>query len=1069
MATILKNNIENTCNCKNPDVKIEGDCQPPVVDVSTDDALNNYDKLINKPSINGHVLSGDKTGEDLGLVDAEEGKGLSTNDFTDEYKDKLEHIEPEAQRNVQSDWAQDDASLDDYIKNKPTKLSQFENDTDFDTQTGVRVKISQHNVDSDAHLDIRQSVTNETNRAIYAENSIRQLFNGEVVERQAGDAHLQELITTEAATRILGDTILQDNIDGEAVLRREADQRLQTNINAEAGLRTAADNVLQANINTEAGLRAAADSALQDQINAYDSRIAAEALARQQADTTLQQNIDTEAALRIAADTALGGRIDDEASARQGADEALGTRITNEETRAIGVEGTLSNLTTTTKTNLVSAINELDSTKQDNITGAATTITNLDLVASRALISSPAGKVAVSDITATELGYLDNATGNIQTQLDNKVEKNNAITAGTKCKITYDTKGLVTGGTDLVQSDIPALNLTKISDVTATATEVNYLSGVTSAVQTQLNNKVDKSTSNSVIYGTDDSGNQTTISYTPSLQNGAIVQRGLANGQIAVPETPTANAHAASKKYVDDKISAAISEAVVFKGTVADETLLPQSGNTNGDMYWITAFSNNPPTGMTAGRSGSAIWKSNGATGEWNYTQDSIYEPDEETIDLNANGELEVMVSSVANNAITKQSDGLHVDISGKVTKNNDITGATKCKITYDSKGLVTAGADLVASDIPNLSLSKITDVTATAAEVNVLDGITASTTELNILDGVTASASELNILDGATLDTTELNYLDGVTSSVQTQLDNKVTKNTDITGATKCKITYDSKGLVTAGADITLSDVTDITASTSEVNVLDGITASTAELNILDGVTASTAELNYVDGVTSNIQTQLNNKQATITGAASSVTDSDLTALRLLISDANGKIAASSNITATEASYLDGVTSNIQTQLNEKAVPADIGNATITFKANGSTIAGQSFTTNASTDVEIDLGNTGLVDDVQINGTSIVSNKVANIPYADGTVAGVVKCGGYGLQMATGGIIKISPAATTSIETKTGTSNPLTPNNIDLIVKSGLINNTQTMTASEKQSARGYIGATQVIMRDWM
>ena len=55
----------------------------------------------------------------------------------------------------------------------------------------------------------------------------------------------------------------------------------------------------------------------------------------------------------------------------------------------------------------------------------------------------------------------------------------------------------------------------------------------------------------------------------------------------------------------------------------------------------------------------------------------------------------------------------------------------------------------------------------------------------------------------------------------------------------------------------------TAITASASELNKLDGVTASTTELNKLDGVTASTTEINYIDGVTSNIQTQLNNKQA--------------------------------------------------------------------------------------------------------------------------------------------------------------------------------------------------------------
>jgi hypothetical protein len=46
-------------------------------------------------------------------------------------------------------------------------------------------------------------------------------------------------------------------------------------------------------------------------------------------------------------------------------------------------------------------------------------------------------------------------------------------------------------------------------------------------------------------------------------------------------------------------------------------------------------------------------------------------------------------------------------------------------------------------------------------------------------------------------------------------------------------------------------------------VGQIDSLTATATELNILDGVTATTAELNYVDGVTSNIQTQLDSKQA--------------------------------------------------------------------------------------------------------------------------------------------------------------------------------------------------------------
>ena len=65
--------------------------------------------------------------------------------------------------------------------------------------------------------------------------------------------------------------------------------------------------------------------------------------------------------------------------------------------------------------------------------------------------------------------------------------------------------------------------------------------------------------------------------------------------------------------------------------------------------------------------------------------------------------------------------------------------------------------------------------VTATQAELNLLDGVTSTTAELNILDGVTSTAAELNILDGVTATAAELNYVDGVTSNVQTQLDAKL------------------------------------------------------------------------------------------------------------------------------------------------------------------------------------------------------------------------------------------------------------------------------------------------------
>ena len=61
-------------------------------------------------------------------VQQEAGKGLSTNDFTNEFKSKLDSIENGAEVNVQSDWNESNSSNDAFIKNKPTKLSDFTDD-----------------------------------------------------------------------------------------------------------------------------------------------------------------------------------------------------------------------------------------------------------------------------------------------------------------------------------------------------------------------------------------------------------------------------------------------------------------------------------------------------------------------------------------------------------------------------------------------------------------------------------------------------------------------------------------------------------------------------------------------------------------------------------------------------------------------------------------------------------------------------------------------------------------------------------------------------------------------------
>ncbi len=173
------------------------------------------------------------------------------------------------------------------------------------------------------------------------------------------------------------------------------------------------------------------------------------------------------------------------------------------------------------------------------------------------------------------------------------------------------------------------------------------------------------------------------------------------------------------------------------------------------------------------------------------------------TVAPNDGQHIYIVKNNSGQTATFTQGSGANVSVSNNTSKIIYCDGAGSGAAVVDITGSLDLGALVIGG----------TTVTASAAELNIMDGVTSTTAELNILDGVTSTTAELNILDGVTSTATELNILDGVTST------------------------------------------------TAELNILDGVTSTTAELNILDGVTATTAELNYVDGVTSNVQTQLNAK----------------------------------------------------------------------------------------------------------------------------------------------------------------------------------------------------------------
>lgn len=100
---------------------------------------------------------------------------------------------------------------------------------------------------------------------------------------------------------------------------------------------------------------------------------------------------------------------------------------------------------------------------------------------------------------------------------------------------------------------------------------------------------------------------------------------------------------------------------------------------------------------------------------------------------------------------------------------------------------------------------------------------------------------------------------------------------------------------------------------------------------NKITGVANGTAANDVVN------KSQLDTKQATITGGATTIAGSNLTANRALVSNVSGKVAVSA-VTATELGYLDGVTSLIQTQLNNINTKATMTTGSVDRTINGHT-----------------------------------------------------------------------------------------------------------------------------------
>jgi hypothetical protein len=172
------------------------------------------------------------------------------------------------------------------------------------------------------------------------------------------------------------------------------------------------------------------------------------------------------------------------------------------------------------------------------------------------------------------------------------------------------------------------------------------------------------------------------------------------------------------------------------------------------------------------------------------------------TVTPNDASKFYLIDNNSGHDAIFTQGTGANVTVA------NGSTGVIYC----DGTG----AASNVKAIIDATTLTAL-GITATAAELNILDGVTSTTAELNILDGLTASTGELNILDGLTASTGELNILDGVTATAAELNYNDIT--TLGTSEASKVVTADANGVVTFDNGIT-EEFTAVTSSSNATTV---------------------------------------------------------------------------------------------------------------------------------------------------------------------------------------------------------------------------------------------------------
>lgn len=819
---------------------------------------------------------------------------------------------------------------------------------------------------------------------------------------------------------------------------------LQAQISAEVSARTTADNAQAAATLAEKNRAEAAEAALGESLSDEIAR----ALS---AEATLQAAVNSEQIRAQAAEAALNLKVDNEVTNRTSADNALSANITN-------VAGEHTNDKTAQSLKDASqdaAIATKVSKAGDTMAGILNMGDNRITAVADPVDAKDAANKGYVDARLTGLKWRDPVrTINLLSAI-RQVQPSVALKGD-----TYIVKGPASGAwAAFAGGDVVQFNATGAVTDAASWTLVQAV-----AVGDRF-----------VVAGT-----TTTPPDAPLLNNDIVTW----NGSDFTTETPTDGL----SLYVSDADAYEFGQSFVFQSDEANwvqftgpsqvgaGTGLQFAGNTLNVV--LGAGIKELPSdevGLDVRTTGGVFTTLDGVNASSASEAQLALKLDGNTLTLSAAG---VKVSDSIPSSIVTLNAKVDSEIANRIAADNDLSADISAEATQRQAGDASLTADLtaetnravaaeagIAADVGTLTTSlsnHAADQTKhlTATQNTLLDGITVTFAEVNRLSGVTGNvqgqidsantartladntlqsnidneanarqsadtvlqtnistvatnlatheadsgkhltAAQNALLDGivSTLTAVEINFLDGVTSPIQAQIDNL---SGDLSGDISSHIGDNARHLTTA--QNTLLDGINAAVTSTEINQLAGLTGNvqtqlnagvsaldshsadndrhlTAAQNaLLDGISTliSAQEINYLDGLTGNIQTQLNNEVSTRTSAVNTVMGNlgieqterqtaDANLQSQITAEVNARTAhagddarhltpaqnalidgIAASITAAEINYLDGVTSPIQTQIDNEIAARGAADVTLTNAVNtkfdkaGGTISG--------------------------------------------------------------------------------------------------------------------------------